>query len=83
MLIRECLQDSMLPVSKPVIGVDGKEMGEVFVPKGTKIFISTLASNRNTELWGPDAYEWKPDRWLSPLPNAVVNAKIPGVYSHL
>lgn len=73
----------MLPVSRPVVGVDGKEMNEVFVPQGTKIFISTLASNRNAELWGPDAYEWKPDRWLSALPDAVVDAKIPGVYSHL
>ncbi|TEB32626.1 cytochrome P450 [Coprinellus micaceus] len=83
LLIRACQQDSMLPVSRPVVGVDGKEMDEVFVPQGTKIFISTLASNRNAELWGPDAYEWKPDRWLLPLPDAVVNAKIPGVYSHL
>lgn len=83
LLCDRCHQDSMLPVSRPVIGVDGREMSEVFVPKGTKIFISTLASNRNAVIWGPDAYEWKPERWLSSLPDAVVNAKIPGVYSHL
>ncbi|KAH9940844.1 cytochrome P450 [Epithele typhae] len=29
------------------------------------------------------AHEWKPDRWLSPLPDAVMSAPIPGVYSHL
>lgn len=83
MLLRQARQDAMLPVSKPVIGVDGKEINEVFVPKGTKIFISTLASNCNPELWGSDSYEWKPERWLSPLPDALVKAKIPGVYSHL
>ncbi|TFK29499.1 cytochrome p450 [Coprinopsis marcescibilis] len=83
MLLREARQDMMLPVSKPLIGADGKEINEILVPKGTKIFISTLASNRNRDLWGPDAHEWKPERWLSPLPEKLVNARIPGVYSHL
>ena len=31
----------------------------------------------------PDALEWKPERWLSPLPQAVIDAHLPGVYSHL
>ncbi|KAF6760456.1 cytochrome P450 [Ephemerocybe angulata] len=83
MLLREAYQDAILPVSKPVIGVDGTKMDKVFVPKGTNIFISPIASNRNPELWGSDALEWKPERWLSPLPDAVIDAKIPGVYSHL
>ncbi|KAG2001583.1 cytochrome p450 [Coprinopsis cinerea AmutBmut pab1-1] len=65
MLLREARQDMILPVSKPIIGTDGQEMNEILVPKGTKIFISTLASNRNTDLWGPDAHEWKPERWFS------------------
>lgn len=35
------------------------------------------------ELWGEDADEWKPERWLSPLPDAVLNANIPGVFPNL
>ncbi|RXW23112.1 hypothetical protein EST38_g2743 [Candolleomyces aberdarensis] len=34
-------------------------------------------------LWGPDSYEWKPERWLTPIPDKLVEARIPGVYSHL
>ncbi|EEB98095.1 hypothetical protein MPER_02458 [Moniliophthora perniciosa FA553] len=34
-------------------------------------------------LWGPDALEWKPERWLEPLPAVIPEARIPGVYSHL
>ncbi|GLB40486.1 putative cytochrome P450 [Lyophyllum shimeji] len=30
-----------------------------------------------------DAAEWKPERWLSPLPQAVQDAHIPGIYSNL
>ena len=73
----------MLPLSKPIIGTDGKEMTEVFIPKGTKIFVSILGSNRNPNLWGLDAFEWKPERWLNPLPEVLASAKVPGVYSHL
>ncbi|KAI0073418.1 hypothetical protein K474DRAFT_1710699 [Panus rudis PR-1116 ss-1] len=30
-----------------------------------------------------DAKEWKPERWLSPLPQSVVDEHIPGIYSNL
>jgi len=26
---------------------------------------------------GEDAAEWKPDRWLSPLPSSVTDARVP------
>lgn len=58
-------------------------MHELHIPKDTSIFVGINASNTNTALWGPDAYEWKPERWLEPLPDAVLNANIPGVYANL
>ncbi|KAJ3889725.1 cytochrome P450 [Lentinula edodes] len=48
-----------------------------------KQFHQILNANRDPELWGPDVLEWKPERWLSPLPDAILNSKMPGVYSHL
>ena len=56
---------------------------EIPIPKGTDITIGIFGSNVNKALWGEDALEWKPDRWLSPLPNAVIDAHIPGVYANL
>ncbi|KAJ2919029.1 hypothetical protein MD484_g1463, partial [Candolleomyces efflorescens] len=82
-LLRETVSDAVLPFSKPIIGRDGKEMTEVHVPKGTKVFPSVLGSNRNPDVWGPDAGEWKPERWLEGLPESVVGSKVPGIYSHL
>ncbi|KAJ3515520.1 hypothetical protein NMY22_g14433 [Coprinellus aureogranulatus] len=82
-VLRETVSDAILPFSKPIIGVDGKEMTEVLVPKGTVVFPGILASNRNPDIWGPDANEWKPERWLEGLPDSVPNAKVPGIYSHL
>ncbi|KAH7878863.1 cytochrome P450 [Lentinula edodes] len=80
---RYTLQDAVVPLSKPIIGVDGTEIREISVPRGTQVVISMYNANRNEELWGPDANEWKPERWLSPLPEAVIQAHVPGIYSHL
>lgn len=76
-------KDGILSLSKPVKTVDGKEITELHVPKGTFLIISIDGSNTNPDLWGSDSFEWKPERWLSPLPDALLEAKIPGVYSHL
>lgn len=77
------LNDIVLPFSRPIKGNDGTYMREVLVPKNTNVFVSILNSNRDPETWGDDALQWKPERWLSPLPQSVVDAEIPGVYSHL
>jgi len=80
---RTTRQDVVLPLSTPIKGVDGQEITEVFVPNNTHIIVGILAANRNPEIWGPDSYEWKPERWLTPLPDSVTAARIPGVYSNL
>ncbi|KIK58241.1 hypothetical protein GYMLUDRAFT_700611 [Collybiopsis luxurians FD-317 M1] len=82
-MFRKCTDDVIVPLSKPVRGVDGSEITEVFLPKNTSIVLSILNANRSEELWGPDALEWKPERWLESLPESVTESKIPGVYSHL
>lgn len=75
--------NAVLPLSTPVTGVDGRVMHEIVVPKNTTVIVSIINCNRDPELWGPDSYEWKPERWLSPLPNTILDAPIPGIYSHL
>jgi len=82
-VMRETREDIFLPFSKPLRGKDGKEMNNVLVPKGTLIFPSLLSSNKNPDIWGPDADEWKPERWIAGLPQSVMDARIPGVFSHL
>ncbi|RPD69487.1 cytochrome P450 [Lentinus tigrinus ALCF2SS1-7] len=81
-IFRETKQDAVLPLSQPIGGVDGTTIREIPVPKGTSIAVGIFSSNRNKALWGEDAAEWKPERWLSALPNSIAGAKIPGVYSN-
>ncbi|KIJ63847.1 hypothetical protein HYDPIDRAFT_29197 [Hydnomerulius pinastri MD-312] len=82
-VVRIARKDAVLPFSTTIKGVDGNEINEIPVPKNTSILISIIAANRNREVWGEDALEWKPERWLSQLPSSVTDAQIPGVYSHL
>lgn len=59
-------------------------MSSIPVPKGTPILISIHSCNRNKAIWGEDATEWKPERWLGDgVPEKVTEARIPGVYSNL
>ena len=54
------------------------------VQKGTIVLVGIYSSNRSTALWGADAREWRPERWLNGgIPEAVADAKIPGIYSSL
>ena len=37
-----------------------------FIPKNTRLAIPIKAVNWDKRLWGPDAHEFKPERWLNP-----------------
>jgi len=36
-----------------------------FIPKGTRVIIAPWAINRSTDMWGPDAMTFNPDRWMA------------------
>ncbi|KAI1792352.1 cytochrome P450 [Ganoderma leucocontextum] len=77
---REATRDDVIPVGEPFVDRHGVVQDSIKISKGTPIFIPILAINRSTKLWGPDAAEFKPERWEN-LPEAV--SSIPGVWGHL
>ncbi|PSR83999.1 hypothetical protein PHLCEN_2v5550 [Hermanssonia centrifuga] len=82
-VVRETRRDIVLPLSEPIEGIDGTMMKEILVPNETMVAIGIRACNRNKAIWGEDALEWKPERWLNSVPEAVKDAKVPGIYSNL
>ncbi|KAI0764581.1 cytochrome P450 [Trametes elegans] len=82
-VLREAFRDTTLALSQPMRGADGTMLDKIAIPKGTNVLVGVRACNRNRALWGDDADEWKPERWLKPLPKALEDASVPGVYSHL
>ncbi|KAI0061903.1 cytochrome P450 [Artomyces pyxidatus] len=79
--MRRCCSDISVPLSRPVKITDG-EITSLFVPQGTTVIIPVMGINRDPEIWGADAMEWKPERWLRPLPESVAKACVPGIYSN-
>ncbi|KAH9175552.1 cytochrome P450 [Lactarius sanguifluus] len=81
-VMRTARSDVVLPLSSPIRDVNGREVHEIFVPKNTNVFVQIYNLNRDPSIWGADAAEWKPERWLSPLPQSVADANIQGVYAN-
>ncbi|KAJ7194983.1 cytochrome P450 [Mycena pura] len=84
-VVREILRlaavDSILPLSTPITGVDGKVMDSILVPKGTTVYVGISAANHNTQIWGEDALEFRPERWTNGKA-AGVTTKLCGVYGN-
>ncbi|KAF8501304.1 cytochrome P450 [Hysterangium stoloniferum] len=53
-----------IPFSTPLRTKDGGLVNEISVSKGQRIVIGLAAYNRLETVWGPDANEWKPERFL-------------------
>ncbi|KAN0098017.1 Cytochrome P450 [Tylopilus felleus] len=62
--IRMATADDVIPLSKPIRTRSGKLVDHISVAKGSFLSVSVPAINRSTTLWGPDAKEFKPERWL-------------------
>ncbi|KAH0828958.1 cytochrome P450 [Lanmaoa asiatica] len=74
--------DDILPLSRPITTESGEVISEIVIPKGTRIVASIAAYNRNPELWGDDAHEFNPDRWLDSVASGKKTVSI-GAYSNL
>lgn len=57
---REAVRDTVLPLGG---GKDG--LSPVFVAKGTLVSYNIYAMHRRTDIYGPDAGEFRPGRWAN------------------
>jgi cytochrome P450 len=58
----------------PVTLADGTIADKLYVPAGTRVAVPIAVVNRMHSLWGDDAWDFKPERWLhdgSHVPAAV------------
>ncbi|QKD56741.2 cytochrome P450 4F4 [Fusarium oxysporum Fo47] len=44
--------------------VHDTRIGGQFIPEGADIIVSIWYINRSSEIWGPDAAEFRPERWI-------------------
>ncbi|KAF8832453.1 hypothetical protein HHX47_DHR1002017 [Lentinula edodes] len=63
-LIRQAASDDVIPLEFPVISESGEELSQIPVSKGQRVSVSISVYNRLTQVWGKDANEWNPERFL-------------------
>jgi len=75
--IRTCMKDDVVPIENGTKTIKIKE--------GDGIFVPIVSLNRLKDVWGEDASEFKPERWLTPMPPDLKEKQkqVPGVYSDL
>ncbi|KAI0725523.1 cytochrome P450 [Fomitopsis betulina] len=80
--VRIANKDDIIPLDRPYVDTTGKVCDHIRAPKGTRFSIPIIAINRSKDLWGADANEFKPERWISgSVPDAAHH--IPGVWGNL
>jgi cytochrome P450 len=55
-----------VPMITRVAADDTIVCGDVLVRKGEIVYVQSYAMARNPNVWGPDAAEFKPERWIDP-----------------
>ncbi|GJJ11632.1 hypothetical protein Clacol_005868 [Clathrus columnatus] len=64
-VLRQAGKDDCIPLSYPVPTVNGEMISDIPVNRGERVIISILAYNRLKSIWGEDADEWRPERFLN------------------
>ena len=57
-------EDDVVPLSHPILTASGELADSIFVARGTALRIPIAGVNRSEALWGEDANEFDPTRWL-------------------
>lgn len=80
LLTREVAEDDVIPLSAPVKDIHDNTMNSIRVQKGDQVQVPLYLVNRTKTFFGPDADEFRPERW-DDLPAEA--ASIPGLVPNL
>uniref|UniRef100_P9WEJ0 Cytochrome P450 monooxygenase claO n=1 Tax=Ampulloclitocybe clavipes TaxID=56467 RepID=CLAO_AMPCV len=63
---RVAAEDDIIPLSRPLVTLSGQTVSSIAIGKGTMVGVPIRCMNRSEVLWGKDAKEFRPERWLEP-----------------
>ncbi|KAJ3918959.1 cytochrome P450 [Lentinula edodes] len=80
---READLDDVVPLAQPVISTSGEVLKKIPVMKGQRVHIAIAAYNRSSSVWGPDADQWNPSRYLDPSSESKKQQSMIGVFGNV
>ncbi|KAI5117517.1 hypothetical protein M0805_009525 [Coniferiporia weirii] len=80
---RVAAYDDVIPLRTPVTTASGESVDCITVAGGASLVVPILAVNRSEAIWGADAKEFKPERWLDGEAGLTPKAKELQGYHHL
>ncbi|KAF5368263.1 hypothetical protein D9615_010366 [Tricholomella constricta] len=88
---RQTIEDTIVPLQYPIRDkTTGKVTNELLITKGTAVYLGLAAANRSTAIWGADAGEFKPERWMGKAGHELASVtaggkgtRLPGLYSNM
>ncbi|VDC03587.1 unnamed protein product [Peniophora sp. CBMAI 1063] len=79
-LARRAGQDDVIPLAHPIVTESGQSISSIPVQKGQEVHINIASYNRNPEVWGADAHQWNPERFMNLDKSALTPV---GLYANL
>ena len=80
-LLFQAAHEDVIPLNEPVTTASGEAVDQITVGAGMSLIIPIRAINRSDAFWGPDAKEFKPERWLENEAGLTPQSKeIPGFH---
>ncbi|KAJ7165920.1 cytochrome P450 [Mycena filopes] len=65
--LRMAIHDDVVPLSTPIVTRSGETVSSITIAKGSIISEPIRCVNRSEAFWGPDAKEFKPERWIGDI----------------
>ncbi|KAF8319089.1 cytochrome P450 [Clavulina sp. PMI_390] len=72
--VKIATEDTIVPLGEEIIDVNGRKIKELLIPRKCRIDVPNLTINTDPAIWGADAAEFRPERWLNvdKLPEGVM-----------
>ncbi|KAG8696912.1 cytochrome P450-dit2 [Ceratobasidium sp. 395] len=83
-IVRQSQVDTIIPLEYPVETPTGK-VTSIPIKKGTRVVMNIVMANRYDKVWGEQADQFRPERWIGNKLDEVTEpgAHLPGVYSSM
>ncbi|ESK95498.1 cytochrome p450 [Moniliophthora roreri MCA 2997] len=66
LLNREATYDDSIPLTSPIVSTTGENITCIPVKKGQRIMLDVASYHWLKDVWGSDAHQWNPSRFLDP-----------------